>query len=152
MQISEAYAPRPIRFLEEWQAAPGWRLKVYSIAYGREQARPEAVAAAKERAEKMIPPTGGYGVGFLGVHDGRGAVFAFLDWWEGENELHHHVWVAPADHPTALKPVVDNNPSVCVWDIAVQWHERQAWVTHVLANPDGPDLEGYLSERLDGEV
>ncbi len=142
---------RPVRFLGLWEP-DGWRLKVYSIAQGRPLARPEAVAAAKEAARKSLPApgAGNYGVGFLGVHDGRGAVFAFLDWWADENELHHHVWTAPGDAPTALTPAPGNNPSVCVWDLAVQWHEREAWVKRVLAG--GGDVEGYLAERLDADL
>jgi hypothetical protein len=31
-------------------------------------------------------------------------------------------------------------------------HERDAWVRHVLARPDGPDLEAYLDDRLGGRV
>jgi hypothetical protein len=31
-------------------------------------------------------------------------------------------------------------------------HERTAWVRNVLARPEGPDLDAYLGDRLDGEV
>jgi hypothetical protein len=34
------------------------------------------------------------GVGFLGVHGGRGADFVCIDWWAEENESHHHVYLA----------------------------------------------------------
>ena len=147
---AEPYAPRPIRYLAQWEPGDGWRLKVYSIAHGRPEAREEAVHAALKIAENALPKSGSYKVGYLGVHDGRGAVFAFLDWWADENELHHLVWIAPGDRPTDFVPAVNNNPSVCVWDLAVQWHERQAWVTHVLAG-DG-DIEGYLAAQLNADV
>ena len=38
--------------------------------------------------------------------------------------------------------------SICVWDLAVLWHEREAYVRHVLGPAQGPDIERYLSERL----
>src|SRR5262249_45540547 len=91
---------RPVRLLGLWEAA-GWRLKVYGISYGREVPGPEAVAAAKRLAAAALPvpavTADRYGIGFLGVHDGRGACFVFLCWWAHENELYHLVWSAPAD-------------------------------------------------------
>lgn len=44
---------------------------------------------------------GCYGVGFLGVHDGRGADFVFIDWWAEENELHHHLYMASHNQPVS---------------------------------------------------
>ncbi|TAH35561.1 MAG: hypothetical protein EYC70_12960 [Planctomycetota bacterium] len=42
--------------------------------------------------------------------------------------------------------------SVCVWDLHLQYQERQAWVECVLADPEGPDLEAYLARRYEGEA
>src|SRR5918993_3952698 len=106
IKLAEPYRPRPVRFLEEWADA-GWRLKVYGIAYGREAPRAELVETAKRIARERLPQPpageGRYGVGFLGVHDGRGANFVFVDWWADENELHHHVWAGPSGAPEELK-------------------------------------------------
>jgi hypothetical protein len=44
---------------------------------------------------------GCYGVIFLGVHDGRGADFAFIDWWAEEHELHYYVYVASHNQPVS---------------------------------------------------
>ena len=156
VRLREAYAPRPVRFLELWEAA-GWRLKVYGIAYGRALPRAELVAAAKKVAEERLRESaaGGaetYGVGFLGVHDGRTANFVFVDWWAEENELHHHVYVSPTDSPGALEYVTPTGLAACVWDLRVLGFERQAWLDTVLRNPDGPDLEAYLLRRLEEEV
>lgn len=155
IMLQEPYQMRPIRFLEWWTEA-GWRLKVYGIAYRRDLPRPELVEAAKAVARPLLPQPavgeGRYGVGFLGVHDGRGANFVFLDWWGNENELTHHVWVSPADQPAALDDVTPTGLTACVWDLAVLWFERQAWVEAVLARPDGPDLDAYLACCLNADV
>lgn len=153
--LLEAYRPRPVIFLEIWPYA-GWRMKVYGIAYGRP--RPDAVLvdAAKRIAEARLPlPAESdtrYGVGFIGVHQGRGSTFVFVDWWAEENELYHHVYVAPNDHPSSLEYRTPSGLTACVWDLAVMSFERQAWVEHVLANPAGPDIEAYLRHRMEGEV
>ncbi|MBI4515901.1 MAG: isochorismatase [Deltaproteobacteria bacterium] len=151
MRLREPYAPRVIRPLGIWREA-GWRLKAYGIAYRGEQPRAELIAAAKIAASHRLPQLSAeqhcYGVGFLGVHDGRDANLVFVDWWANENELHHHAYVSPANKPELLEYVNPSGMMACVWDLQVIGFERQAWVETVLANPRGPDLEAYLSRCL----
>jgi len=153
--LQEPYYPRPIRFLEIWERA-GWRLKVYGIAYPRPAPRPELIDAAKIVVyPHLIDPTAlqeGYGVGFLGINDGRGANFVFLDYWANENELHHHVYISPADKPEQLAYATPTGIAACVWDLRVMCFERQAWLETVLMNPHGPDLEAYLARQLNEDV
>jgi hypothetical protein len=44
------------------------------------------------------------------------------------------------------------DPSVCVWDLALQSFERAAWIKHVLLKADAPDFAGYLSDRMNSDV
>ncbi|MGH9944213.1 MAG: isochorismatase [Pyrinomonadaceae bacterium] len=152
MLLREPYEPRPIRYLEEWRGVEGWRLKVYGIAYRRESPRAELVEAAKRLARERLPQPGmtesRYGVGFVGVHDGRGANFVFVDWWADENELHHHVYAGPSGELENLEYITPTGLSACVWDLRVQAHERDAWLEAVLTNPGGPDIEAYMARRL----
>ncbi|HEV2800932.1 MAG TPA: hypothetical protein VGW12_10570 [Pyrinomonadaceae bacterium] len=155
MRLTEAYEPRPIRFLEEW-AFDGWRLKVYGISYRRERPRAELVETARRLAQESLPAAceGGrnYGVGYVGVHDGRGANFIFVDWWADENELHHRVYAAPSVELKDLPEITATGLSVCVWDLRVQCFEREAWLDAVLKNQSGADLEAYLARRLNEDV
>ena len=134
----------------------GFRIKVYSFAYQEAGARQELVEAALAWAEARLTagPTrrAHHGVGFLGVNDGNGMCQVFLDLWAEQNELHHYIQVSPKDDPSSLADPPGDYNSVCVWDLAVQCHERAAWVGHVLRNPNGPDLDNYLHDLLDGEV
>jgi hypothetical protein len=153
MHLGEPYRPRPILPLGI-EAASGWRLKVYGIAYERASPRSDLVAAAKTAAFELLPQPAEtetrYGVGFLGIHDGRGHNFVFVDWWEQENELHHHVFFSPSDRPAELRPAADGDPAACVWDLSVVSHEREAWIRHVLDNEIEPDLDAYLADALTG--
>ena len=147
---------RPIRFLELFEH-DGWRVKLYSVAYARDLARPELVETARRFARQTLPQPAvtdrRYGVGFAGAHDGRGSSFVFVDWWSDENELHHHAFATTDPNDlTNLRNVSAGGLSVCVWDLRVQWFEREAWVKHVLRNPRGPDVEAYLAERFNGEA
>jgi hypothetical protein len=155
IQLAEPYAARPIRCVDIL-SFDGWRLKLYGIAYRRE--RPldalveAAVAVAQERVPRPAVAGDRCGVGFVGAHDGRGGNFVFVDWWENEDELHHHTWRATKDAPDELRPTGPDDFAACAWDLAVIGHERDAWVRHVLARPGGPDLEAYLDDRLDDRV
>ena len=80
---------------------------MYGVAYRRERPREELVEAAKEITRKRLTNSTNkdnhYRVGFLGVHDGRGANFVYLDYWADENELHHHVYVSPSEEPASFE-------------------------------------------------
>ena len=154
VSLTERYAPRPVVPLGVCRHGD-WRLKEYTVAYGRDRARPELIAAAEAAAASTLPVTAvtetRYGVGFLGIHDGRGGNFVFVDWWEHENELHHRVFFSSSDVPGSLRPATSADPIACVWDLSVVAHEREAWIRHVLA-ADAPDLDGYLGDALAGLV
>jgi hypothetical protein len=149
------YEPRPVRFLGLW-FVDDWRIKLYGIAHGRSQPRPELVAAAQRIATQQLLslPAGlhHYYLGFLGVHDGRTSNFVFLDFWADENELHHHVFVSPTAHPDHFTYVTPTGLSACVWDLRLQAFERDAWVAHILQHSASPDFDGYLATTLNADV
>lgn len=154
MKLQEPYEARAVRFLEEW-VDDGWRVKLYGIAYRRERPREELIETAKRLARERLPSPAQtqnrYGVGFVGIHDGRGANFIFIDWWADENELHQHVYAAPSAELENLEYITPSGLSACVWDLRVQAFERDAWVTEVLAARE-PNLEAYMQRRLNEDV
>jgi hypothetical protein len=149
------FRPRPVQFLEVWEEA-GWRMKVYSICYNRQHPRPELVEAARRVVRQHLSATpadaNAYGVGFVGIHDGRRKNFVFVGWWAEENELYQHLYVSPADQPGKLEYVTPSGLSACVFDLQLVWFERNAWVEKVLANPAGPDIDAYLKKRLSDQA
>jgi hypothetical protein len=152
--LQEPYAKRPVRFLELCTVG-AWRLKVYGIRHrGGDVPDPALVARAKTILLPHLPLVDAncYGLGFIGVHQGRGADFVFLGWWANENELFYHVYVAAHAASDDWQYANSTGPMACTWDMALITHERAAWVEHVLANPAGPNVEAYLSERLNAAV
>jgi hypothetical protein len=154
MQIDQPYRTRHIRLLQLW-AAGDWRLKLYGIGMRPGSPAAELVEAARELALQVLPrpavTSSRYGVGFMGVHEGKGASMVFVDWWERQNELHHHAWRSERTDSTEFEYVSPHGLVACVWDLAVISFEREAWVTHVL-RPARPDLDQYLDSALAGEV
>lgn len=127
-------------------------MKVYGIAYEKDQPTAELIAAAKgvatQRLRQAPHALTHYSIGFLGVHEGRTSNFVFVDWWANENELHHHVYVSPTNAPKNLEYMTPTGLTACVWDLRVMAFEREAWVEHVLKKANAPDFKGYLEQRL----
>lgn len=153
MTLPDPYAARTIRFLELWEDS-GWRVKVYGIAYVEGAPSPALVETARGLARGCLPSpamgAGRYGVGFMGVHEGRDGNLVFVDWWADGNELHHHVYTAPDRAPLEFVDVTGTGLAACVWDLAVIGFERNAWISSVLVDPDETGLDAYLRCRFEG--
>jgi hypothetical protein len=129
-------------------------MKVYGIAAHGLSASEALVEATVDLAARILPqpPTGEErsGLGFAIAHDAAAVGIALIYWWQSANELHQRVYVAPRDAPQALAKLADPG-SGCVWELGIIDFERRAWLKDVLANPAGPDIDAYLSRRLDTE-
>jgi hypothetical protein len=154
MHRQEPFRTRSVRLLELWECSD-WRLKVYGIAYAGEWPRPSLVAAAKMLAPTVLATPAvtadRYGVGFVGVHEGRGANVIFASWWANENELRHHMWLSPGDDPAGFQYVTPSGFVGCVWDLSVVGFERSAWVDSVLA-PPVPDFTAYMRAAFNADI
>jgi hypothetical protein len=157
-----AYQPRTIGFLKVHEAA-GWRLKFYGITAEDGRPRPELVTVAEALLPSALPNpavhNGGddpydvdrYGVGFVILHEASDYAFALFGWWAAENEIHQRIYSALPSRLGTMRP--HPTPAIgCVWELAVTDFERRAWLEHVLARPEGPDIEAYLAARFQGEV
>ena len=152
------YEPRPIRFLGVSSTPGEWHVKRYAITVaGHGGALPETAAEACWQASTDALPAaptgrGGHGMAVLTMHMGLQGFWALLDWWAHNDIPMHRHWRASADDPAALRDAAADGFGPCVWELAVQAHERRAWLRHVLANPAGPDLRDYLKDGLTGMV
>jgi hypothetical protein len=129
----------------------GWRIKTYAITSGDARPRRELVAAARRQAAAILPDrpdrVGAFGVGFLVVHDcvDEGRCTALIDWWMQPDELHQCAFAAPVGDPRALERLTTAAIGG-VSELTITAHEGQAWSRHVIANPAGRDIEGYLAD------
>ena len=89
-----------------------------------------------------------HGVAVLTMHLGLQGFWVLIDCWAYGDVLMHRHLRAPVDSFAGLRDAATEGFGPCVWALAVQAHERQAWLRHVLANPHGPDLGSYLEDGL----
>jgi hypothetical protein len=155
LKLTGQYVARRVRPMGV-QNFGDWALKLYGIAHRGDAPRPELVKAALQVAESALPASAlsadRYGLGFLGIHEGRDSNFVFVSWWEKENELQHRVSFSTPEQPGELRPATPSDPIACVWDLSVIAHEREAWIRHILARPGGADADAYLADALSGDV
>ena len=143
-----------MRFIRR-EDVDGWQLKLYGIAVNGREPDPGFVEATRDLAASTLPQPpvadGRYGVALATAHEARSAYIALIYWWQSQNELHQRIYVSPKEDPIAFTQV-ENQPTGCVWELAIVDFERRAWIEDVLANPSGPDVERYLQRRLDEDV
>ncbi len=147
------YAPRRLSFLGT-RVINRFQLKCYSLQYGDGPFDYPKFEPGLSLAVSQLPSPaktdGRPGVGFIVMHQGRTGDYLILGWWDRENELPLRVFVR---EETTWRPAVGGE-SLCVWDLRVLWHEREAYVATILGG-DGTNagaVEAYLNSRLDGLV
>lgn len=154
MKIKSSYATRPIRFIEIHQHQ-GWQIKLYSISIKDEFVSQENIQKAKQHLDHWLSKSKAYDldtyqIATLILHEGKEGCFAIINWWIDENMLQNFVYLREDDSEFEL--FSDNGMTTCVWEMAVLWHERNAWVKHILMKNENPDFEAYLSEQLNQDI
>jgi hypothetical protein len=147
--MTRAFRPYIARTVRFWELAEfnGYRLKQYAIVYGgpfRADSFGDGLRLAFEALPTPAVTADRPGVGFAIAHQGNGADYVVLGWWDRENELPLKIFVRPQTPEGQWRPA-RGGESVCVWDLEVIWFERQAYVQTLL---NGGDSEAYLAKRM----
>lgn len=156
MNIKACYQPRPIRFLEIIQH-DGWTIKLYSISLKSERITPATVELAKQHLSGWLQEATVHNfdtcrVAVLILHEGKEGCFAVIGWWVDENMLQAFTYLAANEHPSAFILYTDKGIVTCVWEMAVLWFERNAWIKHVLMQPGNPEaISNYLTCHLNAD-
>ncbi len=84
---------------------------------------------------------------FLIVHEAREGVLILLSWWTGENMIETKIYFSNFENPSKIEPsIYDPKQLVCVWELEIFYHERKAWIEHVLSKSENPDFENYSND------
>lgn len=140
------YAPRAVQFCVVAEPR-GYRLKQYVIVHAGPFRGDDFIDGLRLAFAELPTPAvtaDRPGAGFVIAHQGNGADYVVLGWWDRENELPLRVFVRPQTPDGRWRPA-RGGESVCVWDLEVIWFERQAYVQTVLG---GGDVEAYLANQL----
>lgn len=153
----------------------GYRHHVRIVEPGSPLALPGAVLKWYDlrRAEATVPTTArraarallgeeaaagrlgiGSGLGFVVLHHSDERIYLIVGVWRNNQELWQALFVR--DHDGAgrferRRPGFDA-PTVCVWELAPVWHEREAWVRFLWSERDEAAKLAYLLDHMSGPV
>lgn len=153
----QPYQPRPVRYAGLITVG-GWRIKAYSISVRSERVDEQVFAHVRKLLPKWLEqyaayPLDTYGVGTLILHEGREGCFAIISWWIDSNMLQTFVYLATDTDRRAFRLFSDRGIFTCVWELAVHWHERNAWVKHVLGSSGDPTaFDRYLNDHFNADI
>ncbi len=158
-KVGKPFAPRDVEFRGVIECA-GYRLKAYSIVYGdaplEEAVFEKGMKLAADDLPRPAIDAHRPGVGFVIFHQGDGVHYLVLNWWDRENEMPIRTWVNYFEDDAPWRPA-SGGESVCVWDLEVIGHERNAYVETILT-PTPPEatettnIESYLSRTFSCSV
>lgn len=84
---------------------------------------------------------------FLMVHEARPGTLIILCWFTGENMIETKIYYADFENPSEINPsIYKEKQLVCVWELEIVFHERKAWIKHVLSNAENPDFKSYQND------
>jgi hypothetical protein len=157
VEIKNSYQKRPIRFLEV-MTVDGWQVKMYSISVKKTLVDASWIESARQQLPEWLNKSGNhtlptYKIATLIIHEGKEGCFAIINWWVDENMLQLYVYLADYNTLINFRLFSDNGIVTCVWEMAVLWFERNAWVDSVLKHPGDPNaVKNYLARQMNEDV
>lgn len=146
------YKKRNISFVKLF-THKNWKVKYYEIDTDKNRILPTNFAIAKQYLPLWLKQTehynlDTYNIATLILHKGKEGCFAIVFWFVDENMIQLYAYLASNQEPTRFLPFSDKGIVSCIWELEVIWHERKAWIKHVLKKAKAPDLRGYLNDCL----
>ena len=81
---------------------------------------------------------------FLIVHEANEGLIILYNWWTGENMIETKLFFARHEKPDEIvSSIFKSKQLVCIWELEVFYHERKAWIRHILSKPTAPDYQTY---------
>ena len=132
----------------------GTVLKWYAV-YPEDRPVPDNIAQMA-RSYLMKTSLEARGLGFVLLHRcGSDFYFLIICTWRGANEVWETVFYKDGDAMAdfALFPrEKTHKPTFCVWELALVWHEQQAWVRFLESLRDEAAARVWLRDRYAGTV
>lgn len=124
-----------------------WRLRLYSVSYGGGDIDWQAYQDAWPLVSEILPRPAATdsrpGVGFAIAHQGRDIHYLVVVWWDNENEMPVRLFVRPLDLQSGWRKGRQGE-SFCVYDMAVMWQERNAYIASMMS-VSGGGIDSYLN-------
>lgn len=92
--------------------------------------------------------------GFVILHRcGEDFYFLLVSTWKNGNELWESVYAKRSDADADFSEFPLDGPhrgTYCVWELAIVWHEQQAWKRFLRSDGGSDSSDGYLLDKYSG--
>ena len=92
-------------------------------------------------------------LGFVMLHRAGSALLLLITTWRNTNEMWEAVYWKMAGSTECYQPThfpTAHRGTYCVWELAVVWHERHAWVRFLSSPRDSKAKLAYINDRFSG--
>lgn len=96
----------------------------------------------------------GSGLGFAILHYSDTDTYLIVGAWHNNQELWETLYMHNQSDGRGfhrVQPGIDA-PTLCVWELAPVWHEREAWVRYLYSTRDETAKQAYLDDRFTAAV
>ena len=153
MSEFDQYKGRNIKF-QGLHITDGWALKIYTISmheHFQSHTTLQSILSQLDslflsKARQSTLPTHHHA--FLIIHEAREGVWILFNWWIGGEMIESEVFFSSYSTPRVISKNPHTGALVCVWELEVIIHERQAWITHVLKNASDPEFSNYQKDIM----
>jgi hypothetical protein len=96
----------------------------------------------------------GHGLGFVVFHSSDTTAYLIVGTWYQTQELWQSLFVRDLAGDVGYRRVHPGFDwsTVCVWELAPVWHERQAWVRYLFSERDAAAKRVYLDDQMAGST
>ena len=129
------------------------KVKIYTISLNEHFSSNEILEKLLEELPELFNKAGKtdlstYGVAFLIIHEAREGVWILPQWWTGGEMLGSDLFFCSYKNPFHVTQPIQDQSLICVWELQVVLHEREAWIKHILMKADNPDFDSYLNDYM----
>jgi hypothetical protein len=78
-------------------------------------------------------------LGFVILHRAGDYLLLLISTWRNVNEIWESIYFKKADEDDSFKQMIfddHHKGTLCVWELGIVWHERNAWVRFIESGRD----------------
>lgn len=94
-------------------------------------------------------------LGFVMLHRAGDYLLLLLTTWRNTNEMWEAVYFKRVGETAGYQPNKferEHRGTYCVWELAIVWHERHAWVRFLSSARDNAAKLTYINDRFSGQT
>jgi len=150
------YKTRTIEFKETAEIGD-WLVKIYTISENEEFGHGNFYDHVKAKLPIWLSMQNSFDstnhkIGILILHEGKEGIFSLINWWVDENMMNTHIFLTDPLKPDIFTKISGDGLAPCVWELEVLYHEKGAWVSHILQPESGPNFQDYINDVYNDKI